>query len=85
MSTPWGTYFLVHMKPITLRKASKQTKINRVTDLVFNNKMLNQVNTVLRHGEARLQSLVSKLFFDRDINNIWVAIIYNEVNIITRS
>ena len=85
MSTPSGTYFLVHMKPITLTKATKQTKINRVTDLVFNNKMLNQVNTVLHHGEPRLQSLVSKLFFDRDIDNIWVAIIYNKINIIARS
>ena len=47
--------------------------------------MLNQVNTVLHHGEPRQQSLVSKLFFDRDIDNIWVAIIYNKINIIARS
>ena len=33
--------------------------------------MPNQVNIVLHHGEPRLQSLVSKLLFYRDINNIW--------------
>ena len=64
------------MKPITLqqtRKINKSNKIKKliVTDLAFSNKMPNQVNTVLYHGEPRLQSLVSKLFFYRDINTIW--------------
>ena len=66
------------MIPITLqqtRKINKSNKIKKlfVTDLAFSNKMPNQVNTVLYHGEPRLQSLVSKLFFYRDINTIWGA------------
>ena len=66
-----GTYETNNIATNQKNKQKQQNKKLFVTDLAFSNKMPNQVNTVLYHGEPRLQSLVSKLFFYRDINTIW--------------